>query len=128
MRDRTDRPHDEAMAELFHDDPAYAADVLCYLLAEGDELDLALLLPQLEGAFDAVWALVPDLAGRLREFFSGSDRLHWAPEAVDGWYCVPVESGFDVYHQEHGRRERFIQFSTEKEAMAFVLKAAVARR
>lgn len=125
MRDRTDRPHDEAMAELFHDDPAYAADVLCYILAEGDELDLALLLPQLEGAFDAVWALVPDLAGRLREFFSGSDRLRWAPDAVDGWYCVPAANGFDVYHQERGQRERFIQFSTEKDAMMFVLRAAL---
>ncbi|WP_071658853.1 hypothetical protein [Duganella sp. HH101] len=128
MKDITDISHDVAMAAMFLEDPDFAAYALCDVLADGDEVDLALLLPQLESAFDAVWARVPDLAGRLREFFSGSERLHWTPDAVDGWYCVPVENGFDVYHQEHGRRKRFIQFSTEKEAMAFVLKAAVARR
>jgi len=124
MRDRTDRPHDEAMAELFRDDPAYGADVLCYVLADGDELDLALLLPQLDEAFNAVWALVPDLNSRLRTFSSRSGRLHWAPGAADGWYCVSVENGYDVYHQQHGRQERFIQFSSESEAMLFALKSA----
>ncbi|MQA20289.1 hypothetical protein GEV01_12280 [Rugamonas sp. FT103W] len=113
------------MAAMFLEDPDFAAYALCDVLADGYEVDLALLLPQLESAFDAVWARVPDLAGRVREFFSGSDRLHWAPDAVDGWYCVPVENGFDVYNQKHGHWERFIQFSTEKEAMMFVLRAAL---
>ncbi|NVD73222.1 hypothetical protein HUX88_22150 [Duganella sp. BJB1802] len=128
MRDRTDRPHDEAMAELFRDDPEFAAYALCDVLADGDELDLALLLPQLEETFSAVWARVPDLSSRLRKFCSGSDQLHWTPSMADGWYCVPAGNGFNVYHQARGLQERFIQFSSEKDAMQFVLKAAFPKR
>lgn len=31
-----DRPHDEAMAELYRDDPSFAVDILQTMLEEGD--------------------------------------------------------------------------------------------
>jgi hypothetical protein len=115
------------MAELYRNDPAYAVDVLCGTLDDGDELDLALLLPQLAGSFDAIWSLVPGLASKLRQFFSDSDRLYWRPNGIDGWYCVPTETGFDVYHQQQSRPGKIAHFSDEKAAMFFVLKSALSR-
>ena len=115
------------MAELYRNDPAYAADVLCGTLDDGDELDLALLLPQLADSFDAVWSFAPDLASKLRQFFSNSDRLHWRLKDVDGWYCVPAEVGFDVYHQQQSRPVGIVHFSDEKDAMFFMLKSALSR-
>jgi len=43
----TDRPHDEAMAELFCADPAYAAELLAEVRRNGDSTELAILLRQL---------------------------------------------------------------------------------
>ncbi|WP_152446861.1 hypothetical protein [Janthinobacterium sp. HH01] len=85
MKDIADISHDLAMAAMFLEDPDFAAYFLCDVLADGDEMDLALLLPQLESAFDAVWVRVPDLAGRLREFFSeggGGAALTWCRQCV----------------------------------------------
>jgi DNA-binding phage protein len=49
-----DRPHDEAMAELYRDDPAFAVDYLNYLLEEGDEGDFWVPLQQLSKAYGVV--------------------------------------------------------------------------
>jgi DNA-binding phage protein len=46
-----DRPHDEAMAELYREDPAFAVDYLNYLLEEGDEGDFWVPLQQLSKAY-----------------------------------------------------------------------------
>ena len=42
-----DRPHDEAMAELFARDPALAADYLNDLLQDGEAADLLVALRQI---------------------------------------------------------------------------------
>ena len=47
-----DRAHDEAMAELFREDPAFAAEFLDNVLEEGDRADLLLAQRQMARAFD----------------------------------------------------------------------------
>ncbi len=42
-----DRSHNEAMAELFRDDPAFAVDYLNSVIEEGDQADLLMALRQL---------------------------------------------------------------------------------
>lgn len=51
MRDRT---HDEAMAELFREDPAYAVELLNSILEDGDQSELLIALRQLTKAFGGV--------------------------------------------------------------------------
>lgn len=46
-----DRPHREAMAELFRDDPAYAAKLLAEVRRDGDPAELAATLRQMVEAF-----------------------------------------------------------------------------
>ncbi|MGY4823961.1 hypothetical protein [Stutzerimonas chloritidismutans] len=46
-----DRSHDEAMAELFRADPAYAAELLAAVLRDDDVEELAVLERQLSAAF-----------------------------------------------------------------------------
>lgn len=48
-----DRSHDDAMTELFREDPAFAAEYLNQLLLEGDPLDLPVALRQMAPAPDA---------------------------------------------------------------------------
>lgn len=45
-----DRSHNEAMAELFRDDPAFAVDYLNSVIEEGDQADLLMALRQLAAA------------------------------------------------------------------------------
>lgn len=45
-----DRSHDDAMAELFRDDPALAAATLNALLADGDQGELLVALRQMAKA------------------------------------------------------------------------------
>lgn len=45
------RPHDDAMAELFHADPDYAAELLIEVRRSGDSAELAILLRQMAKAF-----------------------------------------------------------------------------
>ena len=49
-----DRPHDEAMAEVFSNDPAYAAQLLNSILADGDQAELLIALRQMAAAFGGV--------------------------------------------------------------------------
>ena len=51
MRDRT---HDEAMAEVFRDDPAYAVQLLNSILEDGDQSELLITLRQMTKAFGGV--------------------------------------------------------------------------
>jgi probable addiction module antidote protein len=51
MRDRT---HDEAMAELFRDDPDYAVQLLNSILEDGDQGELLITLRQMTKAFGGV--------------------------------------------------------------------------
>ncbi|MBW9239325.1 MULTISPECIES: hypothetical protein [Pseudomonas] len=46
-----DRPHGQAMAEYFRADPAYAAELLAEVCSDGDQDELAILLPQMDEAF-----------------------------------------------------------------------------
>jgi probable addiction module antidote protein len=51
MRDRT---HDEAMAELFRDNPAYALELLDNILEDGEQGELLITLRQMTKAFGGV--------------------------------------------------------------------------
>ena len=46
-----DRSHDEAMAELFHGDPAYALELANSVLADGDQGEFLIVLRQMTKAF-----------------------------------------------------------------------------
>ena len=52
-----DRDHDEAMAELFKDDPAFAAEYLNQILQDGEPADLLVALRQMAEAHGGVRAL-----------------------------------------------------------------------
>ena len=54
------RPHDEAMAEQFHADSDYAAELLIEVRRNGDSAELAILLRQVAKALgqDEGWSLV----------------------------------------------------------------------
>jgi probable addiction module antidote protein len=51
MRDKT---HDEAMAELFREEPAYALELLNSILEEGEQGELLIALRQMTKAFGGV--------------------------------------------------------------------------
>jgi probable addiction module antidote protein len=46
-----DRAHDEAMADLYREDPAYAMQLLNTILEDGDQSDLLIALRQMTKAF-----------------------------------------------------------------------------
>jgi probable addiction module antidote protein len=48
------RAHDEAMAELFREDPAFATQFLNDVLEEGEQADLLIALRQMAQAFGGV--------------------------------------------------------------------------
>lgn len=52
-----DRDHDEAMAELFKDDPVFAAEYLNQVLQDGEPSDLLVALRQMAQAHGGVRAL-----------------------------------------------------------------------
>jgi probable addiction module antidote protein len=49
-----DRSHDESMAELLAEDPAYAVELLNGILEDGDQGELLIVLRQLAKAFGGV--------------------------------------------------------------------------
>ena len=49
-----DRAHDEAMAELFKEDPAYALELLNSILEDGEQGELLIALRQMTKAFGGV--------------------------------------------------------------------------
>ncbi|KIZ48473.1 addiction module antidote protein [Pseudomonas oryzihabitans] len=49
-----DRSHDDAMAEVFRNDPAYAVELLNSILEEGDQAELMIVLRQMADAFGGV--------------------------------------------------------------------------
>jgi DNA-binding phage protein len=46
-----DRSHDDAMAEAFRKDPAYALELLNSILEDGDQGELSIVQRQIEQAF-----------------------------------------------------------------------------
>ena len=54
MKDRT---HDEAMAEMLREDPAYAVQLLNSILEDGDQSELLIVLRQMAKAFGGVQAV-----------------------------------------------------------------------
>ncbi len=52
-----DRSHDDAMAELFRDDPKLAAATLDAIFAEGDQGELLVTLRQMTNAFGGMSAV-----------------------------------------------------------------------
>ena len=55
-----DRSHDEAMAELFRDDPQFAAEYLNDLLQDGEPADLLVALRQIADANGGVRAVAKE--------------------------------------------------------------------
>jgi len=55
-----DRAHDEAMAEIFRADPAYAASLLNSILEGGDQAELMVALRQMADAFGGVYAVAKE--------------------------------------------------------------------
>ncbi len=55
-----DRSHDEAMAELFKEDPAFAAEYLNQLLQDGEPVDLLVALRQMAQARGGVRAIAKE--------------------------------------------------------------------
>ena len=51
------RPHDDAMAELYRDDPTFALDVINGFLQDGDQAELLIVLRQIAQAFGGVQAV-----------------------------------------------------------------------
>jgi len=51
------RPHDDAMAELYRNDPALAIDVVNDILEDGDQAELLIVLRQLTQAYGGVQAV-----------------------------------------------------------------------
>jgi probable addiction module antidote protein len=49
-----DRPHDDAMADLYRDDPKLAAQMLSDLLEEGDQAELLIALRQMTKSFGGI--------------------------------------------------------------------------
>lgn len=50
-----DRQHDEAMAEVLRDDPAYAVEFLNSILEDGEQGELLIALRQMTKAFGGVY-------------------------------------------------------------------------
>ncbi len=55
-----DRDHDEAMAELFKDDPVFAAEYLNQVLQDGEPADLLVALRQMAQAHGGVRVLAKE--------------------------------------------------------------------
>ncbi|MDY7807123.1 addiction module antidote protein [Burkholderia stagnalis] len=51
------RPYDEAMAELYHNDPPLALEIINGILADGDQAELLVVLLQMAQAFSGVQAV-----------------------------------------------------------------------
>ena len=51
------KTHDDAMAEVYQSDPAYALEQLNSVLADGDQAELLVVLRQLAKAFGGVQAI-----------------------------------------------------------------------
>jgi probable addiction module antidote protein len=49
-----DRAHDEAMAEIYREDPAYAVQLLNSILEDGDQSEFLIALRQMAKAFGGV--------------------------------------------------------------------------
>ena len=56
-KNRRDHSHDEAMAEAFQADPAYAAELLNSILEEGEQGELLIALRQMAKAFGGISAV-----------------------------------------------------------------------
>jgi len=52
-----DKAHDDAMAELYREDPAYAAQLLSSILEDGDQGELLTVLRQMTKAFGGLQAI-----------------------------------------------------------------------
>lgn len=52
-----DKAHDEAMAEVFRADPAYAVELLNSILADGDQAELMVALRQIADAHGGVYTV-----------------------------------------------------------------------
>ncbi len=52
-----DKPHDDAMAEVYRKDPAYALQLLNAILEDGDQSEFLIALRQMAKAFGGVQAV-----------------------------------------------------------------------
>jgi DNA-binding phage protein len=69
-----DPPRDNAMAEIFREDPAYAGDLLNSILEDGDPGELLIALRQMTQAFDGA---AKDAVARPRDPRAYCPRCEW---------------------------------------------------
>lgn len=74
--------------------------------------------------FDELWDLVPGFGKKLRSFDPESSWMHWSPKTFDGWYCIDLTQGYEVYYQEHGLLFETTHFKRENEAVKYALTSA----
>ena len=67
------RPHNEAMAELYHSDPALALEVINDILEDGDQAELLTVLRHMAQAFGGVQAVAEQ--ARLNALIERLDRV-----------------------------------------------------
>ena len=85
-----DRNHDEAMAELFKEDPAYAVEVVNSFLDDGDQDDLQIAFRQMDkaGLFDrtgVLYEVACDVLGAIIAHYSealAQEREKLVPDAA----------------------------------------------
>lgn len=72
-----DRAHDDAMAEAFREDPAYAVDLLNSILEDGDQGELLIALRQMNATPS------DDRKGGVPAFIEEAVRAYLLERAVD---------------------------------------------
>lgn len=63
------RPHDEAMAKLYHSDPALALEVINSILEDGDQAELLTVLRHMAQAFGGVQAVAEQARLNLTQIY-----------------------------------------------------------
>ena len=75
-----DRSHDDAMAELFREDPAFATEYLNSVLEDGEQADLLVALRQMAKAFGG-YPPLPNARSSIRRSFTERYR----PKAIPSY-------------------------------------------
>jgi len=96
-REMKDRCHDEAMAELFKEDPAYAVDLVNSILDDGDQDDLQIAFRQMDkaGLFDrsgVLYEVACDVLGAIIAHYSEALALERGKQPPDAAAVERIEA------------------------------------
>ena len=99
------RVHDDAMAEVYQKDPAYALELINSVLADGDQTELLVALRQLAKAFGAVQALA-DMA-QLNPTPIDQTPVAHGNQALSSFRAPNATSRKAIAQLESGKGKRF---------------------